>query len=138
MGILNSLTDILGKAAKAGAAAKPAAAPPPPSSAVKSKAAALGGSTAAPAKLQPAEVEAIIEAAVKAEGVKSNWRVSIVDLMSALDLDSSLASRKKLAANLNYSGTDADGSAEKNMWLHKELLNKLAENGGKVPGGLLS
>ena len=84
------------------------------------------------------DVEAILEAAVSAKGIKLNWRQSIVDLMKALDLDSSLAARKELAADLKYSGTAADGSAEKNMWLHKELMKSLAENGGKVPKELLS
>ncbi|MDR2921761.1 MAG: DUF3597 domain-containing protein [Treponema sp.] len=87
---------------------------------------------------KPVDVEAILEAAVKAKGVKLNWRVSIVDLMKALDLDSSLAARKELAAELKYSGTHPDGSAEKNMWLHKELMKILAENGGKIPRELLS
>jgi len=85
----------------------------------------------------PVDVEAIVEAAVKAKGVPSNWRVSIVDLMKALDLDSSLAARKELAKDLNYTGTDQDGSAEKNIWLHKALMKCLAENGGKVPSALL-
>ena len=87
--------------------------------------------------LEPVDVEAIIEAAVKAKGVPSNWRVSIVDLMKALDLDSSLAARKELAKDLNYDGPHADGSAEKNTWLHKALMKSLAENGGKVPSALL-
>ena len=87
--------------------------------------------------LAPGDVEAIVEAAVKAKGVKSNWRESIVDLMKALDLDSSLAARKELAKDLGYTGTDADGSAEKNIWLHKALMKSLAENGGKVPASLL-
>ena len=86
---------------------------------------------------EPVDIEAILEAAVKAKGIKLNWRQSIVDLMKALDLDSSLAARKELAADLNYSGTAADGSAEKNIWLHKELMKTLAENGGKVPKELL-
>lgn len=87
---------------------------------------------------EPVDVEAILEAAVKAKGMKLNWRVSIVDLMTALDLDSSLAARKELAADLNYTGTAADGSAEKNIWLHKALMKALAENGGKVPAELLN
>jgi len=82
-------------------------------------------------------VESIVEAKVKAKGSPSNWKVSIVDLMSALDMNSSLAARKTLAAKLNYSGSDADGSAEKNMWLHAELLKVLAQNGGKIPANLL-
>jgi len=57
--------------------------------------------------------------------------------MRALDLDSSLAARKELAKELKYNGTDPDGSAEKNMWLHKELMKTLAENGGKIPKELI-
>ena len=87
---------------------------------------------------EPVDVEAILEAAVQAKGIKLNWRESIVDLMKALDLDSSLAARKELAADLNYTGSAADGSAEKNIWLHKALMKSLAENGGKVPVELLS
>jgi non-homologous end joining protein Ku len=78
------------------------------------------------------------KAAVEAKGAKPNWRTSIVDLMKALDLDSSLAARKELAADLNYTGTDPDGSAEKNTWLHKELMKTLAENGGEIPKELLA
>jgi len=84
------------------------------------------------------DVEAILEAAVQAKGGKLNWRESIVDLMKALDLDSSLAARKELAADLNYTGSDPDGSVEKNLWLHKELMKTLAENGGKIPKELLA
>jgi len=87
--------------------------------------------------LKRSTVEAIIEAAVKAKGNPSNWKVSIVDLMSALDLNYSLTARKKLAEKLGYNGSDPDGSAEKNMWLHKELMKTLAENGGKIPKELL-
>ena len=83
------------------------------------------------------DVEAILDAAVEANGQKLNWRNSIVDMMKALNLDSSLAARKELAADLNYSGSDADGSAEKNIWLHKELMKVLAESGGKLPKELL-
>ena len=86
---------------------------------------------------EPVDVEAILEAAVSTKGIKLNWRESIVDLMKALDLDSSLAARKELAADLNYTGAAADGSAEKNIWLHKALMKALAENGGKVPKELL-
>ena len=88
--------------------------------------------------LEEADVEAILEAAVAAKGIKLNWRESIVDLMKALDLDSSLSARKELAADLNYTGNAADGAAEKNIWLHKALMKTLAENGGKIPAELLS
>ncbi|MCL2214591.1 MAG: DUF3597 domain-containing protein [Treponema sp.] len=94
--------------------------------------------TAAAAKAaEPVDIEAVMEAKVKAKGIKLNWRESIVDLLKALDLDSSLAARKELAAELKYSGPHADGSAEKNIWLHKEVMKALAANGGKVPKELL-
>ena len=122
-------------AALVGSKAAPSASPAPasPNPAAAAKAAALVGSKAAPAELSSAEVEAIIEARVKEKGKPSNWKVSIVDLMSALDMNSSLESRKTLAAKLNYSGSFADGSAEKNLWLHAELLKVLAQNEGRVP-----
>ena len=64
-----------------------------------------------------------------------NWRQSIVDLMKLVNLDSSLAARKELAQELNYSG-DMNDSASMNIWLHKQVMIKLAENGGKVPDDL--
>ena len=66
---------------------------------------------------------------------KFNWRTSIVDLMKLLGIDSSLANRKELAQELGYTG-ELDGSAEMNIWLHKAVMRKLAENGGKVPDDL--
>jgi len=86
-----------------------------------------------PVPAEPVDVEAILEAAVKAKGQKLNWRVSIVDLLTALDLPNNLAARKELAKELNYTGTDPDGSAEKNMWLHRAVMKMIAENGGKLP-----
>ena len=68
-------------------------------------------------------------------GQKLDWRKSIVDLMKLLDLDSSLGARKELAKELNYSG-DTNDSAAMNIWLHKQVMIKLAENGGKVPDSL--
>ena len=64
-----------------------------------------------------------------------DWRVSIVDLMKLLDLDSSLKARKQLAKELQYSG-DMNDSAKMNIWLHKQVMSKLAENGGIVPADL--
>jgi hypothetical protein len=89
------------------------------------------------ANAKSVDVEAILEEAVKAKGIKLNWRESIVDLLKALDLDSSLQARIQLAKDLNYSGSAADGSAEKNIWLHQAVLKELASNGGKVPAGLI-
>lgn len=78
------------------------------------------------------DVSAVLEAAIAAKGQKLNWKSSIVDLMKALDLDSSLGARKELASELGFSGDSSD-SATMNKWLHKALMQKLAENGGKVP-----
>ena len=68
-------------------------------------------------------------------GQQLNWRSSIVDLLKLLGLDSSLQSRKELAAELNYTG-DTNDSAKMNIWLHRQVMNKLAANGGKVPADL--
>ena len=89
----------------------------------------------APAPISKAEVEAIIAKIEADRGVKYNWKQSIVDLMKLLDLDSSLAARKELAQELGYKGA-LDGSAEMNIWLHKQVMEKLAEGGGKVPDSL--
>lgn len=100
--------------------------------------AASAAPAAAPASASasgPVDVAAILDAAVKKNGQKLDWRKSIVDLMKALDLDSSLANRKELAADLHYTG-DTNDSATMNIWLHKALLKKLAENGGTVPSEL--
>ena len=68
----------------------------------------------------------------KAKGEKLEWRTSIVDLMKALDIDSSFAARKELAKELGYTG-DSNDSASMNIWLHKQVMTKLAANGGKLP-----
>ncbi|EKS28133.1 DUF3597 domain-containing protein [Afipia felis] len=81
---------------------------------------------------QTVDVAPILDAAVKAKGEKLEWRTSIVDLMKALDIDSSLAARKELAKELNYTG-DTNDSASMNIWLHKQVMDKLAANGGKLP-----
>jgi len=86
---------------------------------------------------QKVDVAAVLDKAVKAKKQKLNWKTSIVDLMKALDLDSSLAARKELAEDLNYTGDTSD-SATMNIWLHKQLMMKLEANGGKVPADLMS
>jgi Domain of unknown function (DUF3597) len=85
---------------------------------------------AAPA--QTVDVAPILDKAVAAKKEKLEWRTSIVDLMKALDIDSSLGARKELAKELGYSG-DANDSASMNIWLHKQVMMKLAANGGKLP-----
>ena len=118
------------------ASAAPAPSAPASSS---SPAPASPASTSAPAATTPAagevDIAAIMDAAVKRNGQKLNWRTSIVDLMKALGMESSLAERKELAAELGYTG-DAGDSAAMNMWLHKAVLQKLKDNGGKLPADL--
>ena len=82
-----------------------------------------------------AEVENRIEQIEEKRGLKYNWRQSIVDLLKLLDIDSSLGSRKQLATELGYKGA-LDGSAEMNVWLHKAVMEKLAQSGGRVPESL--
>jgi hypothetical protein len=96
--------------------------------------AASGGAAAAPgaAPAQTVDVAPILDAAVKAKGEKLDWKHSIVDLMKALDIDSSLSARKELAKELGYTG-DTNDSASMNIWLHKQVMGKLAANGGKLP-----
>ncbi len=89
----------------------------------------------AAAQQQPVDVEAVLNGLAAKNPQKLNWRTSIVDLMKLLDLDSSLQERKDLATELGYTGAK-DGSAEMNIWLHKQVMNKLAANGGKVPADL--
>ena len=81
---------------------------------------------------QSVDVAAILDKAVAAQKEKLEWRTSIVDLMKALNIDSSLAARKELAKELGYTG-DTNDSASMNIWLHKQVMAKLAANGGKLP-----
>ena len=94
--------------------------------------AAPGGSAPAAAPMATVDVAAIVDKLVAAQKEKLEWRTSIVDLMKALDIDSSLAARKDLAKELGYSG-DMNDSASMNVWLHKQVMSKLAANGGKLP-----
>jgi Domain of unknown function (DUF3597) len=81
------------------------------------------------------DVEAVLSERASQTGERLNWKHSIVDLMKLLGLDSSLSARKQLAQELGYTG-ELNGSAEMNMWLHKQVMKKLAENGGKVSAEL--
>ena len=83
------------------------------------------------------DVVAQLEERAAANAQKLNWRVSIVDLLKLLDLDSSFAARKELAAELNCPAELMDDSAQMNTWLHKTVLAKIAENGGNIPQELL-
>jgi Domain of unknown function (DUF3597) len=131
------MSKILGKAPESPASAAQA----PPS------AQATGTASAAPPAPAPASSSAVPGPSVDVAAVlddlsdktteKLDWRHSIVDLMKLLSIDSSLASRKELATELHYTG-DTKDSASMNIWLHKQIMAKLATNGGKLPDDLKS
>ena len=93
--------------------------------------------TPAVVAISAVDVVAKLEALAGAHAEKLNWKVSIVDLMKLLGLESSLAVRKELAAELGCPAEKMGDSAQMNMWLHKTVLQKLAENGGNIPASLL-
>ena len=121
-----------------GSAAAPA--PRPAAPAANTRVAAAPATAAAPAAPAapssappaPVDVEAVMEALNARSPQKLNWRTSIVDLMKLVGMDPSLQHRKELATELGYSG-DPNDSAAMNIWLHKAVMSKLAQNGGKVP-----
>lgn len=119
-------------AAAAGGAPTPTAATPADVLVAQAQQASTPAAPAAPV----VDIAAVLDAAVKASGQKLDWRKSIVDLLKALGLDSSLSARKELAAELGYSGDTSD-SAAMNIWLHKQVIQKLSDNSGKVPADLL-
>jgi 3-oxoacyl-ACP reductase-like protein len=96
-------------------------------------ASAVSAGTSAPAAPKPpVNIVAVLTAMAQAQGQKLNWQSSIVDLMKLVGLDSSLDNRKQLAKELGYTG-DTNDSASMNIWLHKQVMAKLVENGGQLP-----
>jgi len=112
------------------------AAPAPDASAAASAAAAPAGAPASQA-ISVVDVVGQLEQKAAANPQKLNWKTSIVDLMKLLDMDSSLGARKELATELGCPADKMGDSAQMNMWLHKAVLARLAENGGNVPADLL-
>lgn len=92
---------------------------------------------AAPAAISTVDVVAKLEELSRSHNDKLNWKTSIVDLMKLLGLDSSLAARKELATELGCPAEKMSDSAQMNMWLHKAVIQKLAENGGNIPADML-
>jgi hypothetical protein len=142
----NIMSSIFGHA-KAPPAQTPAATPGTTSGPVSSSASnktpgatptsGSGAKTAAAPAARQAQVDvaAVLSGLASENKEKLDWRNSIVDLMKLLKLDSGLSARKELAKELNYTG-DMNDSARMNVWLHKQVMVKLAENGGKVPDSL--
>ena len=115
------------------ASAAPAGTPSAPAA---PGAAPAGTSSAAAGAAPTVDVEAILTKLAASNKEKLDWQKSIVDLMKLLNLNSSLTARKELADELHFTG-DRDDLATMNIWLHKQVMQKLAENGGKVPDSLL-
>ena len=120
---------IMGNSARKQAAAENKALPSTPMA---------SATTSAPAATASSQVDiaARLDEMKAAASQTLNWRESIVDLMKLVGIDSDLANRRALAQELGYTG-DANDSAKMNVWLHKQVMQKLAENGGKVPANLL-
>ena len=129
------MSKIFGHPAAAPAVAQASAEPPamPTDTTVQQPVASAPTSPGAPA--EPVDVGAVLAHMASGNGQKLNYQTSIVDLLKLLDLDSSLEARKTLAGELHYSGSTED-SAAMNVWLHKEVMAKLEQNGGVVPAEL--
>ena len=108
-----------------------------PSSATKEEAPVTSAQEAPAAAISQVDVVAKLAAMASASGQKLNWKTSIVDLMKLLGIDSSYSARKALASELGCPAEKMGDSAQMNMWLHKTVLQKLAENGGNIPADLL-
>jgi hypothetical protein len=136
MSIFGKIVSAIFGGAKAAGAAAMETVSAAAGSATAAASAAPAATATAPKPISRAEVESLIANIAKSTGRENyNWKQSIVDLMKLLDLDSSLASRKELAQELGYTGA-LDGSAEMNVWLHKQVMSKLMESGGVVPASL--
>ena len=123
-------------AATGGTSAAPAAAPSTASAQPASASAAAPPPAAPAAPAKTVDVAAILDGLAAKNSEKLDWKKSIVDLMKLVGMDSSFGARKQLAQELNYTG-DPNDSASMNVWLHKQVLIKISENGGKVPEDLL-
>jgi Domain of unknown function (DUF3597) len=133
MSILGSIVSTIFGHAKAATA--PAGTAPTSSTPAGSTTSTASNTVSPAAHGGTVDVEAILTKLAASNKEKLDWRRSIVDLMKLLDLDSSLSARKELASELHYTG-DKNDSASMNIWLHKQVMHKLAENGGKVPDDL--
>jgi len=132
MGILNNIfRKIFPSSHPAVVQSSPTATPSATATATPATAAPAAAPAAAP--MEQIDVEAILSGMPNSSTL--NWRSSIVDLLKLLNLDSDLQSRKELAAELDFKGDTSD-SASMNIWLHRQVMNKLAANGGKVPADL--
>lgn len=143
MGFFSNILQKLGirdgadKPADAASGAAPAPSPSAPAGSAPAGAPAPGAAPVAPAAMPMVDVVGQLEKRAAAHSERLNWRTSIVDLLKLLDIDSSLAARKDLAAELGCPADLMGDSARMNMWLHKTVLARISANGGNVPAELL-
>jgi len=138
MGLFNTLMNkIFSHAAPAAAPASATSAGGAPGAGTDSGTQTSTPAAAPSAPAQQIDIAATLDGLAAKNSEKLDWKHSIVDLMKLVGMDSSLAARKELATDLQYTG-DQNDSATMNMWLHKEVLKKLSENGGHVPAALLN
>ncbi len=148
MGLFNTLmSKIFGHASSIATAPAATGAPGAPASGPAASPSTQGSTPAAPAPAgasaratapaQAVDVAATLDSLAAKNSEKLDWKHSIVDLMKLVGMDSSLSARKELAKDLHYTGDTSD-SAAMNIWLHKEVMKKLAENGGKIPRDILN
>jgi len=132
-------TDLMNKIfrSSSGAAPQTEGAPSAPAAPSGAPGHSGGVSAATAPPVAAVDVAAILDRMASESSQKLDWKHSIVDLMKLVGMDSSLSARRELAADLKYAGDTGD-TATMNMWLHKEVMRKLAENGGTVPQDLLS
>jgi hypothetical protein len=133
MGIFDKIKNAIFGSAKATEGSPPAARPASLATAGAPSAPVPGSGSGAP--ISQVDVEAVLTTLAAQKTQKLDWRKSIVDLMKLLDLDSSFTARQELAKELGYTGDPSD-SASMNVWLHKQVMAKLAASGGKVPEDL--
>ena len=135
MSIFGAIRDAIFGHSQQAAPAQPAAAQPAAMPQINTPAAPANPGLVSGGAQAQVDVDAVLAGLAAQKGQPSNYKSSIVDLMKLLDLDSSLHNREELARELGYTGA-LDGSAEMNMWLHRQVMQKLAQNGGRVSADL--
>ena len=128
---MSILGKIMGSIFKRKPEAQAPASPAPTASASAAPAAPVSNAAATAPQPQPVDVDGILDFMNEQRDLKLNWRTSIVDLMKLTGMDSSLAERKELAGELGYTGDTSD-TATMNVWLHKQVIQKIKDNGGQI------
>ncbi|MBJ7446884.1 MAG: DUF3597 domain-containing protein [Brevundimonas sp.] len=128
---MSILGKIMGSIFKRKPEAQAPAAPAPTAPAPAAAAAPVSNAAATAPQPQPVDVDGILDFMNEQRDQKLNWRISIVDLMKLTGMDSSLAERKELAGELGYTGDTSD-TATMNVWLHKQVIQKIKDNGGQI------